>query len=114
MTQCQALVFGFYYRLLKKLLVFDSVSKDAFFRIDTTIVRGFSAQDEHWQQGRPLRAPPNHFEVRVVHSRGHVVLRHAATGIYASIAEEVAIATDDIDLAVGRIRGQDVSGIVIA
>ena len=83
-TQYQALVFGFYYRLLKQ------------------------------QQGRPLRAPPNHFEVRVVHSRGHVVLRHAATGIYASIAEEVAIATDDIDLAVGRIRGQDVSGIVIA
>jgi hypothetical protein len=82
--------------------------------VDSTIVRGFSVQDEHWQQGRPLIAPPEHDEVGVVHSRGNAVLRYAATGIYASVEEEVAIATDDIDSAVGRIRGQGVSGIVIA
>lgn len=82
--------------------------------VDGTIVRGFSVRDEHWQQGRPLIAAQGHDDVGVVHSKGNAVLRYAATGIYASVNEEVAIATDDIDLAVGRIRGQDVSGIVIA
>jgi hypothetical protein len=71
-------------------------------------------RDEHWQQGRPLIAAQGHDDVGVVHSKGNAVLRYAATGIYASVNEEVAIATDDIDLAVERIRGQDVSGIVIA
>lgn len=85
--------------------------------VDSTRVRGFSVRDEHWQKGCPLLATAVQDKVAepgVVHSKGNAVLRYAATGIYASVGEEVAIATDDIDLAVGRIKGQDISGIVIA
>jgi hypothetical protein len=85
--------------------------------VDSANVRGFSVRDEHWERAQPLRATAvqdNAADPGLVHSRGNAALRYAAAGIYASVGEEVAIATDDIDQAVGRVKGQGISGIVIS
>jgi hypothetical protein len=83
---------------------------------DNSKVTGFEIREEHWECGRPLRAFSGdnaQNTIGVVHSKGNAVLRYAAAGIFASVGEEVAIATDEIDAAVGRVDGQE-AGIVIA
>lgn len=83
--------------------------------VDTAQIKGFEITEEHWERGRPLRAISDESEntIGVVHSKGNAALRYAATGIYASASEEVAVATDDIEVALGRVEGQGF-GIIIA
>ena len=86
--------------------------------VDQAVVSGFEVRDEDWKRGhvqRPIDENPLN-RVGVIHSRGCPALRYAAAGFYASAGEEVAIATDDIEAAVGRVEspdGQD-GGIAIA
>ena len=51
--------------------------------------------------------------VRLVHSLGSPALRYAAAGFYGEIGEELAIVTDDVEAATGRVQLAH-SGIVIA
>ncbi|KAF1978098.1 hypothetical protein BU23DRAFT_564373 [Bimuria novae-zelandiae CBS 107.79] len=83
---------------------------------DTAKVTRFEIRDEHWKRGRPLRGMPVENAtnaIGVVHSKGNAVLRYVAAGIYASAYEEVAIATDDISSAIGRVDRQG-GGIIVA
>lgn len=78
--------------------------------VDMATVQGFEMNDQHWEDGYALQPLPK--TIGVVHSKGCAALRYAAAGIYAGIGEEVSIATDDTEVAVGRVEGQD-GGIVI-
>ncbi|OIW22750.1 hypothetical protein CONLIGDRAFT_650193 [Coniochaeta ligniaria NRRL 30616] len=82
--------------------------------VDETCVSGFEVRDRDWQQGsvqRPTDANLN--TLGLVHSAGCPVLRYAAAGFYGGAGEEVAIATDDLAVALGRVELID-SGILIA
>lgn len=83
--------------------------------VDESVVKGFEVTDEDWQNGQIQRPLPEDLvdQIGVVHSRGCAALHYAASGFYASAREEVAIASDDINVAVGRVEGQG-SGLVIA
>lgn len=81
---------------------------------DDAMISGHEIQDEHWQNDqvlRPLQGDSAHF--CVVNSRGSASLRYAATGFFANAGEEIAIASDDVSAAFGRIEAQGV-GVVIA
>lgn len=82
--------------------------------IDEIIVKGFEITEDDWKKGcvqKPIMQ--EHWEqIVVVHSRGNALLRYAASGIFASSYEELAIVTDDIDAAVGRVQGQG-CGVII-
>jgi hypothetical protein len=83
--------------------------------VDDTVVRGFEIRDEHWQSGivqRVIDVNPEN-QIGVVHCRGCPALRYIATGFYVSVGDEVAIATDDIEVALGRVQGQD-GGIIVS
>jgi hypothetical protein len=78
-------------------------------------VQGFEILDEHWQSGklwRPLAEENSGLTLGVVQSAGCPALRYAAAGFYGGCGEEVAIVTDDVAAAVGRVEAQD-AGIVI-
>ena len=82
---------------------------------DDSIVNGFEIKDEQWQScqvQRPVQQDRVD-QIGVVHSRGSAILRYAATGFFANALEEIAIATDDVSVAVGRVGAQG-AGIVIA
>lgn len=81
---------------------------------DEPMVSGFQIVDEDWQTGcvqRVIEENPIN-RIGVVHSRGCPALRYAATGFYAGAGDEVAIATDDIGFAVGRVDGEG-GGMII-
>lgn len=73
---------------------------------------GFDITDEDWQRGSVSRPSENN-SFGIIHSVGSPVLRYAAAGFYGASGEEVAIATNSISMAFGRIEGQE-SGVVIA
>ncbi|KAK0750204.1 hypothetical protein B0T18DRAFT_389666 [Schizothecium vesticola] len=83
--------------------------------VDDMCVNGFEILDGDWQQGSVNRATEANMDatVGVVHSAGCPALRYAAAGFYGGAGEEIAIATDDIGFALGRVEGQD-AGIIIA
>ncbi|KAM7219331.1 hypothetical protein V8F06_005230 [Rhypophila decipiens] len=88
--------------------------------VDDTCVNGFEILDRDWQQGSVYRPGPTeasvdagHATVGVVHSAGCPALRYAAAGFYGSVGEEVAIVTDDVGIARGRVEGLE-AGIIIA
>jgi len=62
---------------------------------------------------RTALAPGLESVVLAVHSRGCRTMRYAAAGFFTGARVEVAIAIDDIDVAVGRVQGQG-AGVVIA
>ena len=79
------------------------------------VFNGFDIVDEDWQKcqvQRPLQQDLND-QIGLTHSRGSSMLRYAATGFFANAGEEIAIATDDIEAAFGRVDAQG-AGIVIA
>jgi hypothetical protein len=76
---------------------------------------GFEIEDGNWQDGRlqrPITDDPDKL-IGIVHSKDCPELRYVAAGMYTEVGEEVAIATDDIEAAYGRIEGQG-EGIIIA
>jgi len=80
--------------------------------IDDFRIFGYEIKDEDWQSGKVWRPSPqvSMDQIGVVHSRGCPTLRYAAAGFFAGADEEVAIATDDLAMAVGRFTD---GGIVI-
>jgi hypothetical protein len=82
--------------------------------VDDFRVLGYEIKDEDWQSGMVQRPLPRDLldQIGVVHSRGCPALRYAAAGFFAGAHEEVAIATDDVDMAVGRVSAQD-GGVII-
>ncbi|RDW65097.1 hypothetical protein BP6252_10748 [Coleophoma cylindrospora] len=82
--------------------------------VDDFKVHGYEIKDEDWQCGRVQRPSPQELldQIGVVHSRGCPALRYAAAGFFAGVHEEVAIVTDDIEMAVGRVSAQD-GGVII-
>jgi hypothetical protein len=83
--------------------------------VDQFTFSGFEIEDRHWQDGRlqrPITENPDNL-IGIVQSKNCPALRYAAAGIYTEAGEEVAIATDDIEAAYGRVDGQG-EGIVIA
>ncbi|KAM7205216.1 hypothetical protein V8F33_001047 [Rhypophila sp. PSN 637] len=84
--------------------------------VDDTCVNGFEILDRDWQQGsvyRPTEANVDDATVGVVHSAGCLALRYAAAGFYGGAGEELAIVTDDVGIARGRVEGLN-AGIIIA
>jgi hypothetical protein len=74
----------------------------------------FEVSDEDWQKGCAKRVEGDEEEtVGLVHSLGCPALRYAAAGFYGEIGEELAIVTDDVEAAIGRVQLAN-SGIVIA
>lgn len=83
--------------------------------VDETCVDGFEVKDTDWQEGTVQRVTDGNPGVAfgVVHSAGCPALRYAAAGFYGGAGEEVSIATDDIDVAFGRVELQE-TGVIIA
>ncbi|KAM7188253.1 hypothetical protein V8F20_010630 [Naviculisporaceae sp. PSN 640] len=83
--------------------------------VGDTCVDGFEILDRDWQQGLVPRSTEANVDAKVgvVHSSGCPALRYAAAGFYGGVGEEVAIATDDINFALGRVEAQE-TGVVIA
>ncbi|KAF2690287.1 hypothetical protein K458DRAFT_413093 [Lentithecium fluviatile CBS 122367] len=75
---------------------------------ETATVRGLEITDQDWQDGRLPRSDC----YRVVQAWGCAPLRYASAGIFASLREEVAVATGNLEIAFGRIEAQG-SGVVI-
>ncbi|KAJ4005425.1 hypothetical protein NW766_010973 [Fusarium irregulare] len=74
----------------------------------------FEVSDEDWQKGCAKRVAGGEEEtVGLVHSLGSPALRYAAAGFYGEIGEELAVVTDDVEPAIGRVQFAN-SGIVIA
>ncbi|KAI1075706.1 hypothetical protein F5B20DRAFT_559072 [Whalleya microplaca] len=73
---------------------------------------GFEVVDEDWKKGTIWR-PSDSNCFGIVHSSGCPALRYAAAGFYGASGEEVAIATNGISEAFGRVEAQE-SGIIIA
>lgn len=89
-------------------------ARDSSYKYNDTMRDCFEVIEKDWETGRVQRPMAGQSsECGVVHSRGCPALRYAAAGIYAGIAEEVSIATDDLQEAAGRFVGNG-SGIVIA
>ena len=83
--------------------------------IDNSTITGLEVREDHWQKAilpRPASSPELDSVVLAVHSKNNPVMRYAAAGFFAGAREEVAIATDDVDVAVGRVQGQG-TGVVI-
>lgn len=71
----------------------------------------FEVTEQDWESGHiPLPGAEESFGI--VHSTECPALRYAAAGFYGHVAGEVAIATDDISAAFGRVQAQG-SGIII-
>lgn len=90
-------------------------SSDPTYTYASTLRNCFEVTDEQWQSGwvaRPMAAMNESSCWGVVHSRHCPALRYAAAGMYASIGVDVGIATDDLDVAAGRVELD--GGIVIA
>ena len=83
---------------------------------ETCPIRGYIVDETQWQKNRILRTLPgedtSQSQIIVVQSRGCPALRYAATGFYAAIGEELAIATNDVQAAIDRLEVQG-SGVVI-
>lgn len=76
---------------------------------------GFEVNDSQWQNGvlsRPVTDSSENL-IGIVQSRRCPALRYAAAGFYSEAHEEVAIATDDIEAAFGRVDGQG-EGFLVA
>ncbi|EKJ76422.1 hypothetical protein FPSE_03421 [Fusarium pseudograminearum CS3096] len=74
----------------------------------------FEISDKDWQDGCVKRVGGDEDETfGLVHSRGCPPMRYATAGFYGEIGEELAISTDDIDIAIGRVQLAN-CGIVIA
>ncbi|KAK4695415.1 hypothetical protein P7C71_g2334, partial [Lecanoromycetidae sp. Uapishka_2] len=82
---------------------------------DDFVFNGFEIEDENWQKCQVQRPSQQDLvdQIGIIHSRDCAMLRYAATGFFANAGEELAIATDDVEAAVGRVEGQG-AGIVIA
>ena len=81
---------------------------------DSTII-GHGILDEHWQDDKVLRPVQEDSigQFCIVNSRGSAALRYAAAGFFANAGEEIAIASDDVSTAFGRVEAQG-AGIVVA
>ena len=80
---------------------------------DSFSFSGFQVDDGHWRSGkipRPVSAKADY--LGIVHSKGSPALRYAAAGFLVEIGEEVAIATDDTEVAFGRVELQGVGYII--
>ena len=78
--------------------------------VDQSTIRAIEVRDDHWQKGivpRPVQDTTESFLVLAIQSKDCPPLRYAAAGIYTEARQEVAIATDDIEAAVGRVAGQN-------
>jgi len=65
----------------------------------------FEVSDEDWQKVHAKRVAGDEEEtVGLVHSLGCPALRYAAAGFYGEIGDELAIATDDVEAAIGRVQ----------
>lgn len=76
---------------------------------------GFEITENNWQDGslrRPISETGDDV-IGIVHSKDCAALRYAAAGVYTEIGEEVAIVTDDLEAAHGRLDGQG-GGMIIA
>jgi hypothetical protein len=88
---------------------------EADYRDNFTFV-GFEVDDSQWQNGvlsRPPETGGTGSPIGIIQSRGCPALRYAAAGFYSEAREEVAIATDDLEAAYGRVDGQG-EGFVVA
>jgi hypothetical protein len=75
---------------------------------------GFEVDDEDWQSGHlPRPTDDEDRKIGIVHSKGCPALRYAAAGMYMEVGDEVAIMTDDLEAAHGRVDGQG-GGMIIA
>lgn len=75
---------------------------------------GFEVDDSDWQSGHlPRPTDDDDRKVGIVHSKGCPGLKYAAAGMYMEIGEKVAIVTDGLGRAYGRVCGQG-AGIIIA
>ncbi|CZT08334.1 uncharacterized protein RAG0_13444 [Rhynchosporium agropyri] len=80
---------------------------------DTFTFEGFEVDDHDWQDGHlPRWTGDKGTRVGIVHSTGCPALRYAAAGMYVEVGDEIAIATDDLETAHGRVDGQD-GGMII-
>jgi hypothetical protein len=80
-------------------------------------IKGFEVTDEQWQASRVQLPSPadtvSEDQMLLVQSQGCPALRYAAAGFYSSAGQEVAIATNDIVAAFGRLEAQG-PGVIIA
>jgi hypothetical protein len=81
------------------------------------VIKGFEVTDEQWQASKVQLPSPadtvSEDQMLLVQSKGCPALRYAAAGFYNSAGEEVAIATDDIHTAFGRLEAVG-PGVIIA
>ena len=84
---------------------------------ETRTLKGHEVLEKHWLECRIHKpsiteaAPEG--QLVIVHSRGCPALRYAAAGFYNEVHEELAIATDNIDIAFGRVDVQRPAVIII-
>jgi hypothetical protein len=81
------------------------------------VIKGFEVTDEQWQASRVQLPSPadtvSEDQILLVQSKGCPALRYASAGFYSSAGQEVAIATNDVVAAFGRLEAQG-PGVIIA